>query len=91
MTEIPTNTHHPNPLVTTVKNIYDRFSRLSLNHKALSSLSQRPSPNTTVFVGPTTACLTKSQSQRTNKKGKSHYYFFNKSVNEDEDKSRNPL
>ncbi|KAD6119345.1 hypothetical protein R6Q59_025386 [Mikania micrantha] len=89
--ENPTTTRHPDPPVTTVENISNHFSRLYLNHKARSSLAQPPPPDATVSDGSTTACLTKSHSQRTNKRGKPHYYSFNKPVKEDEDKIKRAI
>ncbi|KAI3830150.1 hypothetical protein L1987_04284 [Smallanthus sonchifolius] len=79
--EIP----NPDPSITTVQNISNHFSRLYLNHKARSS-TQLPPPVDT--DSSTTACLTKSHSQRTkhpHKRGKPHYYYFNKPVKEHED------
>ncbi|XP_071717360.1 uncharacterized protein [Rutidosis leptorrhynchoides] len=80
----PTTNHHPDPptTTTTIQNISNHFSRLYLNHKALST---QPQPQTTVTDISTTASLTKSnsQSQRTrlsSSRGKPHYYYANKPV-----------
>ncbi|KVH98818.1 uncharacterized protein LOC112511649 isoform X1 [Cynara cardunculus var. scolymus] len=81
--EIPIDPHHrkpTDPSITTVQNISNHFSRLYLNHKARSSLTQPISDSSS-----TTASLTKSQSQRTRvaqKRGKPHYYYTNKPVKE---------
>ncbi|KAI3685026.1 hypothetical protein L6452_34257 [Arctium lappa] len=61
------------PSITTISN---HFSRLYFNHKARSSLTQP------IFDSSTTASLTKSQSQRTRNRGKPHYYYTNKPVQE---------
>ncbi|KAK9073219.1 hypothetical protein SSX86_007543 [Deinandra increscens subsp. villosa] len=76
--EIP----QPDPPITTVQNISNHFSRLYLNHKSRSSLTQPPPP--TADTSTAAAYLTKSHSQRT----KPHYYSLNKPVKDEDNIKR---